>query len=248
MRPMRVLRSALVVLTVLPGLALGRGSGVSGYTLKTNAAGCGLCHTSASQNANVTIFCPTFMNTSAAAQCTVLVAGSTTGVDIASSAGALAPVFRLKSLNSELTHPSAGTGVYVFTFAAPSSPGTVTLYATGVSGGFSGSWAHAPNATITIASVASVEQDIPSTFALEQNYPNPFNPTTSIAYSLPATEHVSLVVFDLNGRVAATLVDAVQSAGSYRLAFNAAGLASGIYLARLTAGSQSAMRKLVLLK
>jgi len=130
---------ALIALALLPPLLYGRGSGISGYTMKTNPAGCGACHTSAPQNASVTIRYPTAMNISAAAQCTVIVAGSTTGVDIASSAGTLTPVSRLKTLNGELTHPSAGPGTYIFTFTAPSTPGTVTLYATGVSGGFTGS-------------------------------------------------------------------------------------------------------------
>ena len=178
----------------------------------------------------------------------VIVAGSTTGVDIASSSGSLAPVLRLKSVSGELTHPSAGSGTYVFTYTAPASPGTVTLYATGVSGGFSGSWNHAPSATITVTSVASVEENTPATFALQQNFPNPFNPTTTIVYSLPSSGHVALTIYDLSGRIVATLVDAAQSAGSYRVTFDAEGLASGVYLARLTAGSRTAVRKLALLK
>jgi hypothetical protein len=238
----------MATLAVLSAAALGRGNGVSGYTLKTNAAGCGSCHTSATQNASVTIKYPAAMNTSASAQCTVIVAGSTTGVDIASSSGTLAPILRLKALNGELTQPSAGTGTYVFTLTAPSSPGTVTLYATGVSGGFAGSWAHATNGTITVASVASVEENTPTAFALEQNFPNPFNPATTIAYSLPSSGHVTLTVYDLNGRVVASLINATQSAGSYRVPYTAEGLASGVYIARLTAGARSAIRKLALLK
>jgi hypothetical protein len=240
--------TTMAILAALSATALGRGNGVSGYTLKTSAAGCGTCHSGASQNASVTIKYPAVMNTSAAAQCTVVVAGSTTGVDIASSAGTLTPIFRLKELNGELTHPSAGTGTYVFTLTAPASPGTVTLYATGVSGGFTGSWAHASNGTITVNSVASVQENAPTTFALEQNFPNPFNPATTIDYSLPSSEHVTLTVYDLNGRVVASLVNATQSAGSYRVTYNAQGLASGVYIARLTAGSRSAIRKLALLK
>ena len=238
----------IVALSLMPLSLSARGSGISGYTLKTNAAGCGSCHTSASQNATVTIKYPAAMNTSAAAQCTVIVAGTTTGVDIASSSGTLAPVSRLKTLNGELTHPSAGSGTYVFTFTAPSTPGNVTLYATGVSGGFTGSWAHAQNGTITVASIASVHENPPATFALEQNFPNPFNPTTAIAYSLPAAAHVTLDIYDLNGRTVASLVNTTQPAGSYRVTFNAEGLASGLYIARLTAGSRTAIRKLALLK
>jgi hypothetical protein len=89
---------------------------------------------------------------------------------------------------------------------------------------------------------------MPATFSLQQNFPNPFNPATTIAYTLPSSGHVTLALYDLNGRVVATLVDEVQTVGSYRITFNAEGLASGLYLARLTAGSRSAVRKLALLK
>ncbi len=249
MKTMKLLLAAGTALAVMTAAAWGYGTGISGYTLKTNAAGCGSCHRSATQNASVTIKSPAAMTPSSAAQCTVIVAGSTTGVDIATSNGTLAPVARLQTLNGELTHPSAGSGTYIFTFTAPATPGTVTLYATGVSGGFSGSWNHAPSATITVATVASVEEgSTPKTFALEQNFPNPFNPTTTIAYSLPASAHVALAIYDLNGRIVATLVNVTQSAGSYRVTFNAGGLASGVYIARLTAGSRTAVRKLALLK
>lgn len=248
MNPTKLLLAAGLTLGLVTASALGYGTGISGYTLKTNSAGCGSCHRSATQNASVTIKSPASMTTSAAAQCTVIVTGSNTGVDIASSNGTLAPVSRLKTLNGELTHPSAGSGTYVFTFTAPSTPGTVTLYATGVSGGFSGSWNHAPNVTIAVASVSSVEETAPVSFSLEQNFPNPFNPVTTIAYSLPVSGHVTLDIYDLSGRIVASPVHALQSAGSYRVTFNADGLASGLYIARLREGSRTAIRKLALVK
>lgn len=248
MNSTKVLLAAGIALGLSATTAWGHGNGISGYTLKTSTTGCGTCHASATKNASVTIKSPAFMTASAAAQCTVVVAGSTTGVDIACSDGALAPVYRLKTLNGELTHPSAGTGTYVFTFTAPATAGTVTLYAAGVSGGFTGSWNNAVNATITVSPVSSVEETVPSTFTLEQNFPNPFNPTTTIAYSIPASAHIELTIYDLSGRNVATLVDATQSAGSYHVTFNAEGLASGVYIARLTAGARTAVRKLALLK
>ncbi len=249
MNATRILLAAGILLGLAATTTWAYGTGISGYTLKTSTTGCGTCHAAATKNASVTIKSPAFMTASTAAQCTVIVAGSNTGVDIASSGGQLAPVVRLKTLNGELTHPSAGTGTYVFTFTAPGTAGTVTLYAAGVSGGFSGSWNNAQNATITVSPVSSVkEQTTPETFALEQNFPNPFNPTTTIAYSIPASARVVLTVYDLSGRTVAALVNATQSAGSYRVTFNAEGLASGVYIARLNAGSQTAIRKLALLK
>lgn len=88
----------------------------------------------------------------------------------------------------------------------------------------------------------------PSRFALAQNYPNPFNPSTVISYSLPSAQQVTLKVYDMLGREVATLVNTRQEAGRYDVPFNAAGLASGIYLYRLQAGSFSEAKKMMLVK
>ncbi|MDR3626938.1 MAG: T9SS type A sorting domain-containing protein [Ignavibacteriaceae bacterium] len=89
---------------------------------------------------------------------------------------------------------------------------------------------------------------MPKGFNLQQNYPNPFNPNTTIEYSIPAVLNVTLKVYDLLGREVTTLVNKEQLAGSYKVNFNATGLASGVYLYRLTAGKYSKANKLILLK
>lgn len=88
----------------------------------------------------------------------------------------------------------------------------------------------------------------PVSFSLLQNYPNPFNPATSIRYSLATNEHVTLRVIDLLGRVVATLIDEKQHAGAHTVTFNAAALASGVYLYRIDAGSFVQTRKMMFLK
>ncbi len=85
-------------------------------------------------------------------------------------------------------------------------------------------------------------------FRLDQNYPNPFNPSTTINYQLPATIHVTLEVFNLLGQGIATLVDAVESAGTKTIRFDAKGLASGVYLYKLQAGNRVQTKRFVLLK
>jgi hypothetical protein len=57
-----------------------------------------------------------------------------------------------------------------------------------------------------------------------------------------------LTIYDVLGHEVAVLVNGVQQPGSYEVEFKATGLASGVYFARLTSGSQSAVRKLVLSK
>jgi len=89
---------------------------------------------------------------------------------------------------------------------------------------------------------------VPDRFAVEQNYPNPFNPTTAIRYQVSAPSHVRLVVYDLVGREIATLVNEVKAPGVYTVAFDGSNLPSGVYLYKLTAGTFSNVRKMVLTK
>ncbi len=89
---------------------------------------------------------------------------------------------------------------------------------------------------------------LPTTILLSDPYPNPFNPSTTLAFDLSRARHVSLRVFDLLGREVAVLKDGFVEAGRYRVMFDGSGLASGIYFARLDAGSFSQTKKLMLLK
>ncbi|RJP79703.1 MAG: T9SS C-terminal target domain-containing protein [Candidatus Zixiibacteriota bacterium] len=79
-------------------------------------------------------------------------------------------------------------------------------------------------------------------------FPNPFNPATAISYRLPDPGYVSLRVYDTAGREVAALVDGWRDAGSHEVTFDGSGLASGVYLYRITAGSHHASGKIVLLK
>jgi len=90
--------------------------------------------------------------------------------------------------------------------------------------------------------------ELPEKFSLEQNYPNPFNPSTSISFSIPTSEFVSLKVFDVLGSEVATLVNEEKPTGSYKIDFNAANLPSGVYLYKLQAGNITETKKLMLLK
>ncbi len=72
-------------------------------------------------------------------------------------------------------------------------------------------------------------------FALEQNFPNPFNPSTVFSYTLQAKSHVSLIVYDIVGREVVRLVETTLEPGRYHLQWDARGVSSGAYLARLEA-------------
>lgn len=94
---------------------------------------------------------------------------------------------------------------------------------------------------------------VPDRFELYQNEPNPFNPETAIRYDLPVPGHVRLEIFNILGQKVVTLVDRHMDAGAHRVIWNGTDrdgntVASGIYLYRLSAGTETARRKMMLLK
>jgi uncharacterized delta-60 repeat protein len=97
-------------------------------------------------------------------------------------------------------------------------------------------------------SVEKIEALNPNGFTLAQNYPNPFNPVTTIQFSIPQRSNVTLKVYDILGNEVATLVNEEKDRGVYSVNFSASGLASGMYLYRLQAGSFIETKKMILIK
>jgi len=100
---------------------------------------------------------------------------------------------------------------------------------------------------------------IPGTTGLEQNHPNPFNPISKIRYRISDKSHVRLAGYDLLGREAAVLVNEHKASGSHEVKFDArqsaqpaggesTGLASGLYVYRLSAEGHAETRKMLLLQ
>jgi endoglucanase len=83
---------------------------------------------------------------------------------------------------------------------------------------------------------------------LEQNYPNPFNPRTVVSFQLPVVSNVELAIYDVLGRTAAVLMNERKPPGLYTVTFDASGLASGMYLYRLHAGTFNQTRRMMFLK
>ncbi|RJP75572.1 MAG: T9SS C-terminal target domain-containing protein, partial [Candidatus Zixiibacteriota bacterium] len=88
---------------------------------------------------------------------------------------------------------------------------------------------------------------LPSGLTLKAS-PNPFNPRTALGFTLAAPGHVLLKVYDTAGREVGTLVDGWREAGLHEATFDASGLPSGVYLARMEAGGSTQTQKLLLLK
>ncbi len=89
---------------------------------------------------------------------------------------------------------------------------------------------------ISSAIVTNVKSEgylLPQNIELMQNYPNPFNPSTTLRFSLPRTEFLTLTVYTMLGEEVVRLVDGITPQGAYELKWNAGGYSSGIYLCRL---------------
>ena len=91
-------------------------------------------------------------------------------------------------------------------------------------------------------------RSVPITYELEQNYPNPFNPATTIQFQLPKSGHVKLSVYDVTGRLVATLIDEKMEIGRYSVSFDAQHVASGIYFYKIETAEFNDVKKMLLIK
>ena len=255
-----ILISAAVLLTVLtfidsdlhayPG-------GIAGRTKKTSTAGCGSCHAQGSTITGVI----TGPDTVTAGQTYTFTLTLTTtggsgkyGVDIAAKTGTLTAISGqgLTLMSNELVQSAGITWVspkaITFSYTAPASAGTDTLYAT-VDRGHSGAYNWAPNKGVIVKlATGIVNNEIPVKFYLSQNFPNPFNPVTKINYGLAKGTNVSIKVFDLLGKEVATLVNEYQASGNYFTTFDATLYPTGIYYYRIKTSDFSEVRKMSLIK
>lgn len=107
-----------------------------------------------------------------------------------------------------------------------------------------------------IVGITPVNSEVPKQFSLEQNYPNPFNPETKIKFNIPLLRGVSegrgvfasINIFDISGKHIKTLLNHNTKPGSYEITFDAYGLSSGVYFYKISAGSFTDVKKMVLVK
>jgi photosystem II stability/assembly factor-like uncharacterized protein len=152
-----------------------------------------------------------------------------------------------------MTAPPDWETIVLPDWVAPAAATIVTISATNQSSfntGDSTSYGHVDRICIRRVGATGVRESnmAPTEFRLEQNYPNPFNPKTIVSCQWPVVSDVRIVVYDLLGREVSVLVDEQRPAGRYEFEFNASGVASGLYVCRLTAGSFVASRKMMILR
>jgi hypothetical protein len=89
-----------------------------------------------------------------------------------------------------------------------------------------------------------------NSYKLYQNYPNPFNPVTKIKFEVPQgnNKNVTLVVYDISGKIIATLVNEQLNSGTYEVSFDGSKLASGTYFYKLQTNNFTDVKKLILVK
>jgi hypothetical protein len=88
---------------------------------------------------------------------------------------------------------------------------------------------------------------------LEPNRPNPFNPSTTITYRIAESAPIRLRLFDVSGRLVATLVDDVVATGEHHVRWDGMDdsgrpVASGVYFMRLEAPGFMQVRQMTLLR
>ena len=79
-------------------------------------------------------------------------------------------------------------------------------------------------------------------------FPNPFNAITTIDFSLPQPDHVTVNIHNTLGQCVATLIDGALPAGLHSTFWDARGHSTGLYFCRIASGGHAATRKLMLVK
>ena len=105
-----------------------------------------------------------------------------------------------------------------------------------------------PDAVDILPVVTTCAPEVPAGFGLAQNYPNPFRNSTVIAFDLPEDVFVRLAVYDALGRLVRVLEDGPRAAGGHEIVFDAAGLASGVYVYRLETNAFTDSKAMLLVR
>lgn len=142
-----------------------------------------------------------------------------------------------------------------YDFAIDNGVKGIGIWALGYEGEYPELWNLLEDKFYDNASGIDDENSVPAEFKLMQNYPNPFNPSTTIKFTIYALSQwerngvmVSLIIYNLLGQEAATLINEQKQPGSYEIEFDGNDLPSGIYFYRLSFGKNSETKKMVLLR
>ena len=93
----------------------------------------------------------------------------------------------------------------------------------------------------------------PNEFSVRSILPNPFTGNTAVCYGLPMKANIQVTIYDLSGKLVATLFDGIQRPGWYTITWNGEDhrnikAPSGIYFCELKTEDSRIAEKLILLK
>ena len=91
-------------------------------------------------------------------------------------------------------------------------------------------------------------QILPDNIKLFSAYPNPFNPITTLDFTLPQTMDVSIIIYDMQGRVISNLISGVMQSGYHTVSWDAEHHSTGLYFVQMVVGDFSSTQKLVVIK
>jgi|GEM_PF-1576397 len=152
------------------------------------------------------------------------------------------------------------SGFWILNIANPSTPLEIGCYDTpfsciylALSGDYAfvideGGWLEVYDCSQAINYIGPGGGSTPSDVSLLPPSPNPFNSETMLSYTLSSDENISLVIYDINGRLVDKIAEEFQTAGKHDIRFGDANFPSGVYFARLQAGGFSQTQKLLLIK
>ncbi len=92
------------------------------------------------------------------------------------------------------------------------------------------------------------EDFVPHQVELHQNYPNPFNPSTTISFTLPVSQLISLSIYNVLGEEIEELTKKMYPPGTHSISFSGNDIPSGIYIYMLKTEKTTLTRKMMLLK
>ena len=88
----------------------------------------------------------------------------------------------------------------------------------------------------------------PFEYSLNKPYPNPFNPSTTISFSVPSFDKVSINVYDLKGSLVTTLVDDYYHSGNHTINWDGSNYSSGNYIVKMKSNNYESSQIITLVK
>ena len=99
-----------------------------------------------------------------------------------------------------------------------------------------------------LAEIMNIDENDNVEFSLLKTYPNPFNPSLNIEYHMEKSSNVKISIYDINGRLVDSILDVFQSAGNHKINWNSKDISTGVYIVKLSLGSNTYTQRVVLLK